>query len=144
MSNPVHISCRSCLATNRVPEARLSAAPVCGRCRKPLFSGTAVEVDEAGFQRLISNTDLPVVIDFWAEWCGPCKMMAPVFQQAAQELEPDCLLVKVNTEQAPSLANQFQIRSIPTLMIMHQGREVSRQAGAMNLTSLVNWVRSVI
>lgn len=142
MSRQVHLSCCQCLATNRLPESRLAEDPACGRCKQPLMTGQPHEVDEAAFARIAANTDLPLVIDFWASWCGPCKMMAPVFEQAAVRLEPECLLLKVNTEESQSLAARYAIRSIPTLLIVHQGQEIARQAGAMDLSSLERWVRS--
>lgn len=144
MSDQVHLSCCQCLATNRIPESRLSQSPSCGRCHAPLFSGKPVDVDMAAFDRILANTDLPLVVDFWAEWCGPCKMMAPVFAQAAAELEPACLLLKVNTESAQALAARYAVRSIPTLLVIKQGKEVARQAGALDLSRLKAWAGSYL
>ena len=141
MPDPIHISCPACLATNRIPSQKLESKPVCGRCHAPLFTAEPLELDEASFARVAANTDLPILIDFWASWCGPCKMMAPVFARAAAELEPECRLVKVNTEQSQSLAARYQIRSIPTLLLVRRGQEIARQAGAMDQASLIRWVR---
>jgi thioredoxin 2 len=142
MNDSLHISCPACLATNRIPQQRLHQSPQCGRCKSALFTAQPIEAEAASFDRILANTDIPILVDFWAEWCGPCKMMAPIFAQAAARLEPDCRLVKVNTEQAQMIAARYQIRSIPTLMLIHQGQEVARQAGAMDLHSLERWVRS--
>jgi thioredoxin 2 len=142
MSDPKHIVCPHCDAVNRVPADKLDANPTCGKCKQPLFTGQPIELDQGNFMRHIGNSDIPVLVDFWAPWCGPCKMMAPAFAQAAQMLESQMRLVKLDTEQAQQLAAQFNIRSIPTLALFKGGREVARQAGAMDARGIVAWARS--
>jgi len=142
MSNPLHIVCPACNATNRIPADKLGAAPKCGKCRKPLFAKQPLELTTANFQSHINRNDIPVVIDFWAPWCGPCKMMAPAFKEAAAQLEPGVRLAKVNTEAQQALGAQFAIRSIPTMIMFRNGREVARQSGAMGSADIVRWVQA--
>ncbi|MDH5600980.1 MAG: thioredoxin TrxC [Gammaproteobacteria bacterium] len=140
MSENIHIVCPSCDSINRLPAEKLTAAGKCGKCKSALFSGEVIELNTANFSKHVSRNDIPVLVDFWAPWCGPCKMMAPVFAQAAQQLQPAIRVAKVNTETEQQLAAQFQIRSIPTLAIFKHGKEIARTAGAMDLQNLVNWV----
>jgi len=140
-TTPRHLVCPQCGATNRVPEERLDHQPVCGRCGTELMAAVPVALTDAVFEKFIAGTELPVLVDFWAEWCGPCRMMAPQFEQAARLL-PHVRLAKVETDANPQASVRNRIRSIPTLVLYQGGQEVARQSGAMAAGDLVRWVQA--
>lgn len=137
----LHIVCPHCDAVNRVPSVRLEQEGTCGKCQRPLFTGHPVDLSTERFLKHIERNDIPVLVDFWAPWCGPCRTMAPFYEQATQHLEPYFRVVKVNTEAEQQLGARFAIRSIPTLAVFKGGRELARQAGAMDSKSIIAWVQ---
>lgn len=142
MTEKLHIVCPHCHTTNRVARDDLGKAPDCGHCHQALFTAHSMPLDEAAFERHIQRSQIPVLVDFWAPWCGPCRQMAPAFEQAASQLEPAVRLVKVDTEAQQNLGARYNIRSIPTLALFVNGREVARQAGAMGAADIVRWTQA--
>lgn len=142
MDETLHVVCPHCAAVNRVLRERLAEHGKCGSCRQPLFTRQPISLTEANFDRHTGRSDLPVVVDFWAGWCAPCRAMEPHFARAAGELEPRVRLAKLDTEAAPRIAARYAIRSIPTLIIFRGGAEVARQSGALELPRLLQWVRA--
>lgn len=144
MTNLIHIVCTGCNAANRIPASRLADRPACGKCHEPLFTGHPVDLDEPAFDRQLQHSDIPVLVDFWADWCAPCRAMAPAYAQAASQLEPTVRVVKLDTERAQATSARFAIRSIPTLMLFRNGKEIARQAGGMSAADIVRWTRAHI
>jgi len=139
-NDSVIVACPACLAPNRIPRARLAQAPVCGRCRQPVLPAAPLALAEASFDAYVGRTQLPVVVDFWAPWCGPCRAMAPSFEQIAAELGAQARFAKVNTDEAAQLGARFAIRSIPTLIVFREGRELARASGALDMRSLRQFI----
>ena len=144
MNDILHVVCPHCHTTNRLPRARLDQGAKCGHCKQPLLEGHPFELTKAGFDRHLAKDDLPLVIDFWAPWCAPCRMMAPAYTEAAAQLAPAVRLAKLDTEAEPEIAARFGIRSIPTLIAFQNGREVARRSGASDLPGLLGWIKASV
>ena len=144
MSTSLHIVCPLCGGINRVPNDKLLHEPKCGKCSQELFGHGPQELSAANFQKVTKRNDIPVVVDFWAPWCGPCKAMAPAYEQAAKELEPRVRFAKLNTEDEPGIGSGLAIKGIPTLIVFAGGKEIARQSGAMPQSEIVRWVESVL
>jgi thioredoxin 2 len=136
------VVCPQCHAANRVPAERAGDDPVCGKCGAALLAGTPIALDETRFERFVARSELPVVVDFWASWCGPCRAMAPQFEQAARQLKGQAVFAKVDSDANATLSSRLQIRSIPTMVMFRNGAEVKRQSGALQAPHIVAWTRS--
>lgn len=143
-SNSKMVGCAACGATNRVPSGKMAADGKCGRCGIALRNGEPAILTQANFSALAERSDVPLLVDFWAPWCGPCRQMAPAFSAAAARLEPALRLAKLNTEVERDLAQRYRIQSIPTLMIVHKGREIARRSGAMPTAAIVAWAQEAL
>ena len=141
MADKLHIVCPKCSSINSLPQDKLADSPGCGKCKQSIFNARPVELTEYNFNKHLNNDQIPVLVDFWAAWCGPCKMMAPVFEQAAARLEPYVRVAKLDTEKEQGIAARYNIRSIPTMIIFKEGKEKARQSGAVDLELLISWVR---
>ena len=139
MSASHQVVCGHCGKINRLPAERVATNARCGSCHQPVFSGRPIEVDEPAFDRHLAHNDIPVLVDVWAPWCGPCRSMAPMFERAAQQLEPGVRLLKLNSDKAPSVSSRLGISGIPTLLLMRGGREIARTSGAMDTRNIVAW-----
>lgn len=141
MADLIHVTCAHCRTTNRLPAERLEQSPRCGKCKQPVFAGVALDLTGANLEGFLGHNDLPVLVDCWAPWCGPCRSFAPQFEKAAAAWEPHLRFARLNTDEEPEIAARWGIRSIPTLILFRSGREVQRTSGALTLPQLQQWLQ---